>query len=375
MKILQIFKLYSPDRGGIVSVMEAIVSGLSDRTQQTILVSLRRGWGGRELRNGTTVLRSFSLGTLFALPLAPLLPLWFWWYARKVAVVDYHFPFPLVDLAVALWFPKHTALVIHWHSEIVHQRRLAQLLSPLIKRCLARADRIIVATPQHISQSPYLSQHAQKCAVVPFGLRQEDWRLSDPAELTKLNALRVQYPKLILAVGRLVPYKGFSVLLDAMKSIEATLLIVGSGPLETNLKERAANNNVTARVQFLGDVPQSELRILMHAARMLVMPSIGNNETFGLVQLEAMACGKPIVNTALPTGVPWVARHEQEALTVPPGDMVALAQAIQFFLDNPDQSAAYGERGRQRSQTMFSDKLFCEQTLAVFEQAHSLRNT
>ena len=375
MKILQVFKLYSPDRGGIVSVMEAIVTGLGNSVEQIILVSRHQGWGSRELRNGTTVLRSFSLGTLFALPLAPLLPLWFWWYARKVAVVDYHFPFPLVDLAVALWFPKRTALVIHWHSEIVQQRRLAQLIGPLIKRCLARADRIIVATPQHISQSSYLMQHAQKCVVVPFGLRQEDWLLSDPTEITKFNALREQRPRLILAVGRLVPYKGFTVLLDAMKSIEATLLIVGSGPLETNLKERAANNNVTARVQFLGDVPQSELRILMHMARMLVMPSIGNNETFGLVQLEAMACGKPIVNTALPTGVPWVARHEQEALTVPPGNVAALAQAIQFFLDNPEQAIAYGERGRQRLQQTFDDKLFCEQTLAVYDQARCLRNT
>ena len=107
----------------------------------------------------------------------------------------------------------------------------------------------------------------------------------------------------------------------------------------------------------------------MHAARLFVLPSIGDNEAFGIVQLEAMACGKAIVNTRLATGVPWVARDGAEARTVSPGSTAELAAAIRQLLDDGDGAAELGRRGRARVAELFERACFLAKTLAAYEAA------
>lgn len=367
VRVLHAFKVYRPSHGGIVHIIEKLVRGLASHVQSRILVSRERGLGKLEVVDGVSVRRTTSLGQLLALPLSPTFPFQFWRYAKQSDVVSYHYPFPLVDLAVFLWFPKQTALVIHWHSEIVAQAHMARLLAPLIRHCLRRADRIIVASSEHIRGSPFLAKLKEKCVVIPFGVDVEAWRSLTPGESARIDDLKQRYPKLIVAVGRLVPYKGFDTLLLAMRDVNATLLLIGSGPLEQALRKQAANLGIEKRVIFRGDVEDPELKISLHAATLFVLSSVSENEAFGIVQLEAMACGKPIVNTALRTAVPWVARHHQEALTVPPGDPRALAAALTRLLDDPSMSQQLGDNGLARARACFSNDVFFARTLETYQ--------
>jgi rhamnosyl/mannosyltransferase len=117
------------------------------------------------------------------------------------------------------------------------------------------------------------------------------------------------------------------------------------------------------------------LKCLLHACRVFTMPSVEESETFGIAQVEAMACGKPIVNTQLLTGVPWVARDGIEARTVPPGSPSALADALTRVLDHEDEASAMGARSLQRAETTFSFGTFLMDILKVFSDAVKARRS
>jgi len=179
----------------------------------------------------------------------------------------------------------------------------------------------------------------------------------------------------VLAVGRLVPYKGFDILVEALAKLDATAMIVGDGVLNKRLRNLALARGLKDRVIFTGSVSRERLRVLLHASRVFAFPSINDRETFGIAQLEAMAAGRPIVNTALPTGVPLVARHGIESLTVPPGDPNALAEAIGRLLDFPEFAAKLGYAGKIRAQAEYDQRQFIDRTFALYADAIAARGT
>lgn len=364
-KVLHAFKVYLPEvTGGIPEIIRLLATQLGWPSE--INVARYRGRGRTDFVDGVPVHRSTTLRYFWSMPLAPLYPLLLWRRMRRADVVDYHFPFPLVDLALALWLPRRIALVVHWHSDIVAQKKALPYLGWLFRRTLRRADRILVSSQALIDHSPFLRAVAEKCVVVPFGVDLEYWGTLDETERLRVEELRRRYPRLILAVGRLVPYKGFEVLIDAMARIDGRLIIAGTGQLRNRLEAQAAEFCIFDRVHFAGHIDRSELKCLLHACDVFALPSITPNETFGIAQLEAMAAGKPIVNTSLPTGVPWVARHGQEALTVTPGSAKELAVALTRLLDDPALAKSLGERGRTRAAEHFSLRRFLDETVATY---------
>jgi glycosyltransferase involved in cell wall biosynthesis len=368
LKILHTFKCYYPDKGGVETVMRDIILGLRNYFTFSVLACKKRGIGHREKVDSIFVRRCTTLFTLLSLPIAPFYLFWFWWYARRVDIVDHHYPFPLVDLAVSIYFPKKTKLVIHWHADIIAQKRAAKLLAPALRKCVQRADKILVATPLHIEHSPTLAQVRDKCVVIPFGVDVDYWSTISNAQRQEIYRLQKRYPRLILAVGRLVPYKGYATLIDAMREIDGQLIIVGMGPLQKELQEMVREYNLAKKVIFKNQATQDELKVLLHAAKVFAFPSILPSEAFGIVQLEAMSCGKPIVNTALASGVPWVARDQQEALTVPPEDSVAFADALNHLLDDPGYAEMLGQAGLQRVREQFSKQQFLKATKDMYEE-------
>lgn len=370
LKIAHAFKVFIPEvNGGIPEVMRLLAAGLAGRCRSEVLVSRVKGGGGSELVEGIEVHRSSSLRSVWSMPISPGYPMDLWSTARRVDVVDYHAPFPLVDLAVSLWFPRKTALVVHWHSEIVAQRRILPVVGPFIRRALRRADRIIVSAPVMIEQSPFLRAVAAKCAVVPYGIDVDRWATPGDAQRHRIQEIRALHPRLIVATGRLVSYKGFDVLVEAMRRVRGDLVIVGTGPLEEALRRQIAASGLQDRITLVGYLERQELQCLLHACRVFTLPSVEKSETFGIAQAEAMACGRPVVNTSLPTAVPWVARDGIEALTVPPGAAAPLAEALNHLLDHEDMAAAMGRRGRERAESLFSLKSFLDRTFDVYRQA------
>jgi rhamnosyl/mannosyltransferase len=303
------------------------------------------------------------MGKLFSCSLAPTYPLW----ARKfnADVIHVHLPNPLAELS-AMLAPREVPIVAHFHSDIVRQRNLLKLYRPFLEAFYRRVDSIIVPTPRHIEISEFVSKHRDKCRVVPFGIPIERFEL-DEAGRKRADELR-DGPPTVLCVGRLVSYKGIEVLIRAFANIKARLVIIGTGPLEKALKNLAQKEGVAERVEFAGQVPDRELVAYYHASELFVLPSVSNAEMFGIVQLEAMACSKPVISTDLPTGVPWVNQHGKTGLVVPPGDVEALAESIRYLLSHRERRQAMGAAGRARVEQQFTSEKMAASLLQIYQE-------
>lgn len=369
MHVLHAYKVHALEQaGGIPNTVSLLASkGWADATVS--IVTARKRGGSRSLVvEGVPLRQAASSGNLCSMPMSPTYPFILAREARQAELVVHHAPFPLNDLALAFGLPKRVALVVHWHADIVGRPMLARLLAPLVRRSLRRADRIIVADPRMIMHSPMLRPHADKCVVVPYGTNVDYWQ--DVGSVKALvEHLRARHPRMILAVGRLVPYKGFDVLVEALQQLDASLVIIGEGPARRHLQRLAERLGLADRLHMTGHCTGAQLKAHLHAARVFAFPSVTAAESFGIAQLEAMAVGLPIVNTQLETSVPYVARHGREALTVRPGDAAALADALRRLLDDPALSSRLGDAASERVRTAYSNAGFLRQTAAVYAAA------
>jgi len=221
-----------------------------------------------------------------------------------------------------------------------------------------------------VETSEALRPHRAKCHVVPFGIDVSRFERT-PEREAAAAAVRARYggAPLLMGVGRLVYYKGFDHAIRALRQVEgAHLLLVGEGPLRAELEALARTSGVAERVHFLGKLGDEELLALYYACDAYVLSSVTRAEAFALVQLEALACGLPVINTALDSGVPFVSRHEESGLTVPPGDEVALAGAMRRMLASPEQRRAWGEAGRARVLAEFSQARMGQRVLDVYQE-------
>jgi rhamnosyl/mannosyltransferase len=263
--------------------------------------------------------------------------------------------------------PRH-ALVITHHSDIVRQARARIVLRPLFGAVLAKADAIIATSQAYFEGSDELRPYRSKVKVVPYGI---DLQQFSPSlkELASARELRAKYgERIVLATGRLIYYKGFEVLLDAMKTVRAHLLLVGDGPLRVALKTRARRNQIEDRVTFVGTVPNQDMGRYYGAADVFALPSIARSEAFGIVQIEALASMLPVVNTSLRSGVPEVSIHDVTGLTVPPNDVGALSDALNRLLDDIELARRFGSKGRQRALERFTADRMVDETLAIYRE-------
>jgi glycosyltransferase involved in cell wall biosynthesis len=372
LRIFHAYKIYRPDiEGGIPAVISCLAQ--DGNTSHSILAARRFGWGQRYSIDDAPVEAVASLGNLFSTPVAPFYIPAFWRGARSADVVIHHAPFPLTDAAIMLGLPASVALIVYWHADVLGYPSLRRIVSPLTRRVLARADKIVVSGQPMIDGSDILAPHAAKCVILPYGIDLTYWRTLTPAERTSVQEIRQRYPRHIAAVGRLVGYKGFDVLVRAMRGVDAQATIVGEGPLLPDLQQLATELGVSDRIRFAGRVDRSEIKTILHSAHVLAFPSVTEAEAFGIAQIEAMAAGLPIVNTRLPTTVPLVARHDREALTVPPNDPLALSQALNSVLNEPGLAARLGAAARERANSEFDEDIFRDRMTAVYRDAMRAR--
>ena len=364
MKVLQLGKFYFPEVGGIETALKDICESLADQVDFHVLVANTR-WQTAHEPGQISVTRAASAGKMFSCSMAPSYPLW----ARRfdADLIHVHLANPLAELS-ALLAQRDIPVVAHFHSDVV--RPLPGPLRAVYNRFLhafyRRANCIIVPTPRHIDVSNFVPHYREKCRVVPFGIPVSRFDL-DEAGQRQVNELRDGTPT-VLFVGRLVYYKGVEFLLRAMENVNARLWIVGTGPLEQSLKQLAAQLGIADRVMFLGHVSDEDLVAYYHACDTFALPSITNQEMFGLVQLEAMACRKPVISTNLPTGVPWVNQHGKTGYCVEPGNARELACALERVLESSELREEMGAAARARVEQQFSSTKMAETMLQVYEE-------
>lgn len=345
MKILHVYKDYPPVLGGIEGHLRLVAEGQARRGHQvTVLVTARGPRTSVREESGVEVVRAARLATVASTPLSPAL--FRELRRRRPDVAHLHFPYPPGELAQLLG-GRSRATVVTYHSDVVRQRLLARLYRPFMWRLLARADRILPTSPAYAASSPVLARFADKCRIVPLGVDTGRFAHPDPESV---DALRRRFPgPRLLFVGRLRYYKALDVLVAAVERLDASLLVVGRGPMEETWRRRARTSPAAARIHFLGDVDDDALPAFYAAADVFVLPSDRRSEAFGLALAEAMAAGTPVVSTEIGTGTSFVNRHGETGLVVPPGDVEALAAALERLLDDDDLRREMGQQAQKRA--------------------------
>lgn len=365
MKILQIGKYYYPSAGGIETVLRNLAEGLRERKHEvTVLCSAESAARSEEVFNGVRVIRVPRYGQLLSQPLNLSLASELRELARAFDLVHIHSPNPLAEMA-ALSLPARTPLAVTYHSDIVRQRLVLPLYAPILRRFLRRADRVVVATPNPIRTSPFLSAIPERCEVVPFGIRDAE---PAPEARAAAEALRREHGDFALFVGRLVGYKGIPVLLEALREVDCRALIIGTGPLRAELEARARELGVHDKARFLGFVPDGEARAYFDACRFMVLPSISTNEAFGMVQLEAMAAAKPSLVSRLDSGVTQVNEDGVSGIYFAPGDAAALARAMKSLLGDAALTERMGREARRIFEERFTHQKMVDGYLEIYER-------
>ena len=372
MRVLHIYKDYAPVVGGIENHIGLLAQ--AQRAQgidARVLVTNTSAETIETTIHGVPVVKT---GRQLNISSAPISLSFYGWLRRLEKGIDIthaHLPYPPGELGHLL-LGSSRALVLSYHSDIVRQRVLGTFYSPFLRVLLRRANRISVASPAYIRTSPFLAPVADKCRVLPYGIDLSAFEATP--EIRQVAAeLRARHaPKpLLLYVGKLRHYKGLNVLIEAMQQIDAHLLVIGSGMLEEEWRGQASALGLDDRISFLGELSDADKLIALYASDLFVLPSTNRAEAFGIVLIEAMACGLPLISTELGTGTSFVNQHEQTGLVVPPGDPDALAAAINRLLGNDELRKRMGAAALARVHAEFSQATMTARMTSLYHEALS----
>lgn len=358
MRILQLGKFY-PIHGGVEKVMYDLMTGLTtaypeDVTCDMLCVAASPQPGIIKLNDHATLYCAKLDKKLFSTMLSSEIIYLVRKKCNDYDIIHIHHPDPMVALALKLSGYKGK-IVLHWHSDILKQKLLLKFYRPLQNWLINRCDIIIGTSPKYLEESPHLRNYNKEKIAVPIGI--------DPIipDSDKVKRLRNKYPgkKIIFSLGRLVGYKGYRYLIDSAKYLpdDFIILIGGSGPLNEELEDQISVNSLDAKVKLLGRVSEHDLPSYYGACDVYVMSSIWKTEAFGIVQIEAMSCGKPIVATHIPeSGVDWVNKDGYSGINVEPENPKAIADAILSITYNSETYRQYCTNSKLRYEEIFTLK-------------------
>ena len=369
LKVLQVYKdYYPPVVGGVEGHINLLANGLKKRgVKVEVLVSNTRARLEVEFINGIRVIKVPQLGRFASAPFNPTLSAWVRRLGEGADVIHFHFPNPTGEMS-SLLAGLRSKIVVTYHSDIIRQARLAKFYSPFMLKFLNGSAAIIATSPNYVESSEVLRHFRDKCRVIPFGIDLKRFAPnSETAE--QVAAIRRAYrTPTALFIGKFRYYKGLYVLLEAMKTVQGSLLLIGIGPMERDLKRKvAADDDLKEKVFFLGEVSDEDVVNHLHACDVFVFPSIFRSEAFGIVLLEAMACGKPLISTELGTGTSFVNQHQETGLVVPPNDIKALAGAINYLFVNPEVRGRFGKAARERVEKYFCLDRMVEDVIRTYQ--------
>lgn len=367
MRILQLGKFY-PIRGGVEKVEYDLTRGLSARgVECDMLCAGNEGFSG--------VVEEFACGKVFtcktwfamaATMIAPTMILFMLRHRKDYDIVHVHHPDPMA--ALALWCSRFKGkVVLHWHSDIVQQHTAMKFYAPLQRWLIRRADKIVGTTPVYLESSPYLRDAQEKTVCMPIGIDGVE-----AVDKARIDALRAKYGnrKMVFSLGRLVHYKGYEYLVKAAQYLDDDYVVVigGMGPLRQGLERLIAKLKLNDKVILLGRVEDEDLPVYYHACDVYCMSSVQKTEAFGIVQIEAMSCGKPLVATNIPgSGVSWVNKHGVSGLNAEPCDAEGLAACIKAIMADEATYNRFVQGSKERFAQLFRYETMIEKCVGVYE--------
>ena len=367
MKILHVGKFW-PGKGGMERMMYDIVHGFSSSGYRCDLLCAASD-GASDIYTLNDNGKIMCTPTWFTMAATKITPAMIW-KLRKICneydILHIHHPDPMANLAL-LTSGFKGKVVLHWHSDILKQKNLLKVYKPLQDWMIKRADLVIGTSPVYLNESPHLTAASDKMACLPIGVQQVE------PEMSRVKAIRAKYEgkKLIFTVGRLVGYKGHKYLIDSAKYLpeDYVILIGGSGPLFEEMQKQIEDEKLTHKVILLGRLSDEALADYYGACDLFCLSSIWKTEAFGMVQIEAMSCSKPVVATEIPgSGVAWVNKHGYSGLNVSPEDSVAMAEAIKYILSDDQIYQTFSSNAKARYEEHFTKHLFLERCRDIYER-------
>lgn len=327
MKILQLGKFYPPDVGGIEQVICDLNVGLNNRGVACDVLCSNSSLSYKEeiLPCGSKVMRCPSFGKIASTSISPFMIVKLSKIVLNYDIIHIHFPDPMSNLALRCVSSKikNKKIIIHWHSDIIKQKFLLKLYLPLQQWLLKRADCIIATSEKYIAESSFLPRFSYKCSCIPIGIDKMEARGS---------VLRVlESKKILLSIGRFAYNKGFEYLISSAEflSSEYVVCIIGSGnqAIKKQYDELIALKGLQNRVYILENLQRGVIGAYLQASYIFILPSI--QESYGIVLLEAMSFGKPIINTRLsPSGADWINQDGYSGIVISPRDSLGIANAV-----------------------------------------------
>ena len=354
MRILHINKRY-----GVIGGMERHVKDLvgwqrARGHQADVLAIEDKPRNQTIIQNGETIYLLPELFTYQAAVISHRFPDMLARLSGRYDILHFQYPFPMAELSYLLGgFFSRTPTIATFQGEVVPKKRFSRPYYFLARLFLSRMKRIIATSPNMAETSVHLQSFKHKLAVIPLGI--EPLVQTTTAQASPFP--EGVYPKLLF-VGRFGRYKGLPYLIEAMADCPGHLVLVGEGPIRLSLEARCRELGLDGRVTFTGFLPEGELGIVFQEAEVFVLPSIDRGESFGYVNLEAMAATTALVTTELGTGTSFVNLHGETGLVVPPKDSRALAAAINQLANSRELIQRYGKAARKRFEQEFTlDKM------------------
>jgi len=380
VRILHIGKYYPPYAGGMEIFLRDLLKALKKESLETVGLVHQHLPGRSSLRekiDGVPIFRASTWGQILYTPISPSFPLLLKKMIRSFHphLLHLHFPNPSAFWCLAVPEARAVPWIIQWQSDVGPSnidRRLQpayRCYRPLEQRMLKRAERILVASKPYLSHSLPLKPWAFKCDVVPLGVDPERLPWPDADALQQAEGSWPPGRLRVLSVGRLTYYKGFEVLIRAAARTQGVAVqIVGHGNLRADLQSAIRQKDVETRVLLRGGLSNKMLQALFATCDIFCLPSLERTEAFGVVLLEAMRYGKPLVVSDIPgSGPGWVMREGDCGWLVPPGDVDALAVQLKNLSGNLNLCRELGEKGRKNFNQKFHIRSVAQNVKEIYE--------
>ncbi|BAE74396.1 glycosyltransferase [Sodalis glossinidius str. 'morsitans'] len=352
LKVLHFYKTYYPDSyGGIEQVIFQLCEGAPTYgIDATVLALSPRGHGAlMQLGQHHTAYSAvnfefastpFSFGAIAR----------FRQLAAQADVVHFHFPYPFMDM-VHFLAANTKPTVVSYHSDIVKQKFILRMYTPLMRHFFGDVDRIVASSPNYVATSPVLQRYQSKVSVIPFGLDRASYPPQDKAREAQWRSRFDE--RFFLFIGAFRYYKGLDTLVEAARGAPYPIVLIGVGPMEAELKKRCAELGLK-NMHFLGALPDVDKAALLESCYGVVFPSHLRSEAFGITLLEGAMYGKPLISCEIGTGTTYVNVHRQTGLVVPPASPAELADAMRQLWQDSALARSYGEQARERFNALFT---------------------
>ena len=356
MKILILNKLDYPNLGGVETVAKQYAEWLeSDGHDVTVFTTKNKSNFEIEYLtvNNVKVIKHSAFFRFGSMPISISYIVNFIFLFNKYDIIHFHEPFPIGSLLANLI--KKKKIIITYHSDIIKQSGFLKTLSVfLLKRALRKAQIITTTSSRLLNSSDLLLKYKAKTKIIPLSSEKQSSTSFSPNSY-------------FLLIGRLSYYKGVDVLIKALKNsniLNRKILIIGKGEKEiehliSNFAKEKSN------VTFINEFVSEKMKLdYIKNCYCLLFPSNFNSEAFGITQIESLSFAKPVINTNLDTGVPWVSLNNITGFTAKPGCAVSFSKCIEK-MDNlsKDKYEFFCKNAKIRHKKLFENNVVKNQIL------------